>query len=54
MRELWLLKDRKDSLSWQNALGWERLSEKSRCANYICLQLVTVERRKVTYIVHAT
>lgn len=53
-RELWLLKDQKDSLSWQNVLGWERLSEKSRCANCICLQLVTVERRKVTYIVHAT
>lgn len=44
----------KDSLSWQNGLGWQWLSGKSRCANYICLQLVTVERRKVTYIVHAT
>lgn len=43
----------KDSLSWQN-VGWQWLSGKSRCANHICLQLVTVERRKVTYIVHAT
>lgn len=26
----------KDSLSWQNVLGWQWLSEKSRCASHAC------------------
>lgn len=36
MRELWLLKDQKTACLGRNGLGWQWLSEKSRCASHAC------------------